>query len=129
MFFLHNASRPFTWMRSRYVGHPFRVFVAVLKTYFVAHLIIEFGVIPVPTRGASMLPTLEVLGDWVILSKQFRRGRGIEVGDIVSFDSVAEPGERAMKRVIGLQGDYVLRNTPGTNSNEMIQVSNAFVIK
>lgn len=76
-----------------------------------------------PTWGASMLPTFEVGGDWVIISKVFRRGRGVQVGDIIQFDSVAEPGESVIKRVLGLEGDYVLRDTPGTTSNEMIQVS------
>lgn len=60
-----------------------------------------------------MLPTFEVAGDWVLESKYHRRGRDIAVGDIVSFNSVVEPGERVIKRVIGLQGDYVLRDTPG----------------
>jgi len=70
-----------------------------------------------------MLPTFEVLGDWLIVSKQYRRGRGIKVGDVVQFDSVAETGEGAVKRVLGLEGDYVLRNTPGAKHNDMIQVS------
>ena len=95
----------------------------MLKTFLVAHLILEFGFAPVRTWGASMLPTLEVIDDWVIISKQFRRGRGIEVGDIISFDSVATPGEGVIKRVLGLEGDYVLRNSPGTNNSDMIQVS------
>lgn len=68
-----------------------------------------------------MLPTFEVIGDSVILSRYYRRGRGIKVGDIVSFDSVVEPGESVIKRVLGLPGDYVLRDTPGT-TDTMIQV-------
>lgn len=72
--------------------------------------------------GPSMLPTIEVLGDHMLVSKTYRRGRGIKVGDIVEFDSVVEPGEHVIKRVIGLEGDYVLRDTPGVNS-KMIQVS------
>lgn len=70
-----------------------------------------------------MLPTFEVMGDHLLLSKRYRKGRGIEVGDIVSFHSVAVPGETAVKRVLGLQGDYVMRDTPETGSTEMIQVS------
>ena len=69
-----------------------------------------------------MLPTFEVTGDSVIVSRYYRRGRGIKVGDMVSFDSVVEPGESVLKRVLGLQGDYVLRDTPGTTES-MIQVS------
>lgn len=70
-----------------------------------------------------MMPTFEMLGDWVIASKYYRRGRGVEVGDVVTFRSVTEPGERVIKRVIGLEGDYVLRDTPGSGSDMMVQVS------
>jgi Signal peptidase, peptidase S26 len=69
-----------------------------------------------------MLPTFEVIGDSVIISRYYRRGRGVKVGDIVSFDSVVEPGESVIKRVLGMPGDYVLRDTPGT-TDTMIQVS------
>lgn len=116
------AYRPFKWMKHRYAGHPFRVAAATLKATLLCHLVMEYGFTTVITLGPSMLPTLEVLGDWVIISKSFRRGRGIVVGDVISFDSVIEPGERVIKRVIGVQGDFVLRNTPGTENSEMIQV-------
>lgn len=69
-----------------------------------------------------MLPTFSVTGDFVLISSFYRQGKGITVGDIVSFDSVVEPGEKVIKRVIGLPGDYVLRDTPGEN-DVMIQVS------
>ena len=69
-----------------------------------------------------MLPTIEVVGDQVLLSKHYRRGRDIQVGDIVSFDSVVDPRERVIKRVLGLEGDYVLRDTPEKN-DVMIQVN------
>jgi len=74
-----------------------------------------------------MLPTFEVAGDSVIVSRYYRRGRGVKVGDVVSFDSVVEPGESVLKRVLGLQGDYVLRDTPGT-TDTMIQVSKKAIL-
>jgi mitochondrial inner membrane protease subunit 1 len=77
----------------------------------------------VPTWGASMLPTFEVVGDWVLLSKYYRRGRGVKVGDMVSFDSVVDPEERVIKRILGLEGDFVLRNTPESGNSTMVQVS------
>jgi len=40
----------------------------------------------------------------------------------VTFHSVVEPGESVIKRIIGLQGDYVMLNTPGSGSDTMIQV-------
>lgn len=74
-----------------------------------------------------MLPTFEVLGDWVLISRAYRRGKDIKVGDVVSFDSVVDPAERVIKRVIGMPGDYVLRDTPGT-SETMIQVCSPSLI-
>lgn len=69
-----------------------------------------------------MLPTFMVDGDWLVIAKRFQKGKNIEVGDIVSFQSTYEPGARVIKRVIGVGGDYVLRDTPGSASNAMIQV-------
>ena len=68
-----------------------------------------------------MLPTFEVTGDSVIISRYYRRGRKVKVGDVVQFDSVVEPGEGVIKRVLGLQGDYVMRDAPGS-TDSMIQV-------
>ena len=110
-------------MRERYVGHPERVAIAAAKTLLVAHVFSEYGYSVSPTWGASMLPTFEVLGDSVLISKRYRRGRGIQVGDVVAFDSVVEPGESAIKRVLGLQGDYVMRDSLGKGSDAMLQVS------
>jgi len=102
---------------------PFRVFTATLKAFFLGHVIWEHFYAYAPTTGPSMLPTFEVLGDFVIVDRWYRRGRGIQVGDLVTFDSVVKPGEKVIKRVLGLEGDYVLRDTPESGSDAMIQVS------
>lgn len=70
-----------------------------------------------------MLPTFDVVDDRVLISKYYRRGRGVKVGDVIAFRSVVNPDEDVIKRVVGLSGDYVLRDTPGTTSDTMIQVS------
>lgn len=74
-----------------------------------------------PTYGISMLPTLASFGDWVFISKYYRRGRQVKAGDIVSFKHPVRIGERAIKRVLAMEGDFVLKNTPG-KSEAMIQV-------
>ena len=63
-----------------------------------------------PTQGPSMLPTLSVIGDSVLISKRYRRGRGVKVGDVVEIrHPVPEyPQHGAVKRVIGLGGDFVV---------------------
>ena len=68
-----------------------------------------------------MMPTFEATSDTVLISRFYRGGKGVVVGDVVTFDSVVVPGERVIKRVLGLEGDYVLRDTPGENTT-MIQV-------
>ena len=73
-----------------------------------------------------MLPTLEVLRDSVLIDLWYRRGRGIKVGDIISFDTVYEPGGRSIKRVLGVEGDYVLRDTPNCEGDVMLQVSGQY---
>jgi len=69
-----------------------------------------------------MLPTLETSRDWVFTSRLHRRGRGIQVGDVVSVKHPMFPGEGAIKRVLGMPGDFVERDTPGTEKGMMIQV-------
>ena len=107
--------RPVNSLANSYAGHPVRLATAALKTALFAHVFFQYGYAFAVTEGASMLPTFEVIGDWVITSRYYRRGRGIQVGDIVSFDSVIEPDTQVIKRALGLPGDYVLRDTPGKN--------------
>ena len=59
-----------------------------------------------------MLPTLAATTDWTVTSRFYRYGRGIRVGDVVSFDHPLLPNQSAAKRVLGMPGDFVLRDTP-----------------
>ena len=61
-----------------------------------------------------MLPTLEPRGGLVWISRTHRRGRGLRVGDVVSFRSPKDPREDAIKRVLGMPGDFVMRRPPAT---------------
>ena len=72
--------------------------------------------------GVSMLPTIYLDGECVLVNLRHRRGRGIQVGDIVSAAHPIKLGEGVMKRVIGMPGDFVLSGTPGESST-MVQVS------
>lgn len=54
-----------------------------------------------------MLPTLTAFGDSVLISQHYRRGRDVRVGDVVAFGSVVQDGERVIKRVVGMEGDFV----------------------
>lgn len=69
-----------------------------------------------------MVPTLAASGDSVIISKYYRHGRDVQVGDIVSFKHPMREDMRASKRVVGMPGDFVLRDTPEKGQGMMIQV-------
>ncbi|CAI6332306.1 unnamed protein product [Periconia digitata] len=62
------------------------------------------------THGISMVPTIPYSGQpapFIIYSNLHRRGRNIQVGDMVIFKHPTRSGQTALKRVIGLPGDYV----------------------
>jgi inner membrane protease subunit 1 len=86
------------------------------------HAFVEHVGHPAPCAGPSMLPTLEVEGDAVWVDARCRRGRGVRVGDVVSARHPADPREAISKRVLGLPGDFVLRDTPNSATSFMIQV-------
>ncbi|KAF4546218.1 Mitochondrial inner membrane protease [Lasiodiplodia theobromae] len=88
------------------------------------HAFFSFGWTVKPTWGASMVPTIQVLGDCVLISKHYRRGKNIVVGDVVNYENPFKLGSGVIKRVIGMPGDFVLRDTPHAEGSEgmMIQV-------
>ncbi len=69
-----------------------------------------------------MLPTLASQGDWVWIASKYRHGKGIEVGDIISFHHPWEPGTAAIKRVVGMPGDLVMRDVYEGRNDTMLQV-------
>ncbi|SLM38289.1 mitochondrial inner membrane protease subunit protein [Lasallia pustulata] len=99
-----------------------RRFISATKFLFLGHLFISYVGYIAQTEGPSMLPTLAVDHDWVYISKFYRRGKGIRVGDVVSFKHPMFPSVGALKRVVGMPGDFVLRDTPGSAGRMMIQV-------
>ncbi|KAK2749475.1 hypothetical protein FQN57_006409 [Myotisia sp. PD_48] len=83
--------------------------------------------------GPSMYPTIHVRGDSLLISKFYKYGRGVELGDIIIYKKPHDLHTDAAKRVIGLPGDYVLKDPPLDDKTvveedaEMIQVPEAHV--
>ena len=98
----------------------------ITKIIFAAHFLTEYVGEVKLTSGPSMLPTLNVHGDGVYVSKFYRRGRGIKVGDVITLKHPMFPAIGASKRIIGMPGDFVLRDSPGFGSDVMIQVIDCF---
>ncbi|KAK4453633.1 hypothetical protein QBC34DRAFT_394577 [Podospora aff. communis PSN243] len=103
------------------LGHPFRTAIFAGKFLAFTHLFLEYGYSTAPAVGPSMLPTFEVLGEWLLVSRRHSFGRGVEVGDLVAYSIPINEGV-GVKRILGLPGDYVLLDTPGKSNNDMIQV-------
>lgn len=78
------------------------------------------------SEGPSMYPTFSVRGDWLLISRHYDRGRDIKVGDIVRFNHPSFVGVHGAKRVLGMPGDFVCRDSAYSADvgaeNEMIQV-------
>ncbi|EON69886.1 hypothetical protein W97_09150 [Coniosporium apollinis CBS 100218] len=96
--------------------------IETAKMALLLHVFIRHAYTIKGTRGASMLPTMAADGEGVVINKKYRRGRYIEVGDLVSVRHLFEPEEAAIKRVMGMPGDFVLRDTPGKGEGLMVQV-------
>ena len=94
-----------------YIGHPLRFFIATAKFACFTHLFLEYGFSCSPVAGPSMVPTFEVIGEWILISKLHRLGRNIEVGDLVAY-KIPINDTVGVKRVLGMPGDYVMMVSP-----------------
>ncbi|KAG4026417.1 hypothetical protein MFRU_041g00610 [Monilinia fructicola] len=102
--------------------HPFRYVTGCIKAMFAAHVYYTYCYSLEAAQGPSMLPTISIQHDWFLIDRAYRCGKGVQVGDIVTFDSVVEPGQKAFKRVLGLEGDCVMIGTPGSGDDQMIRI-------
>ena len=87
--------------------------LCVLQFGLLIHFFTSYIVEVAATAGPSMVPTLSAKGDWIAIDKRYRRGKGIRVGDVVDFMHPMVPGTGAVKRVVGMPGDFVVSNWRG----------------
>ncbi|KAJ1995105.1 hypothetical protein EDC05_001196 [Coemansia umbellata] len=59
------------------------------------------------SRGPSMLPTINIVGDFLLVERLPGWRKRIKIGEIVTFVSPLNPQKRASKRVLGMPGDVV----------------------
>ncbi|ORY00744.1 peptidase S24/S26A/S26B/S26C [Clohesyomyces aquaticus] len=87
------------------------------QVFFGIHFTFEYLFAIRSTSGVSMVPTIphSYAGHPSILIYKlwYRRGRNIRVGDVVEFKHPVIPGASAVKRVVGMPGDFVSVVTPG----------------
>lgn len=117
---LHSGSSP----RPSIFTNPWILGGTVfLQTFCLVHYVVANFWSIERARGPSMLPTMSVWGDWILHDHTCRLGRGVGVGDLVSYKLPIVDGQIGVKRIIGMPGDYVLLGTPGERGQDkMVQV-------
>lgn len=55
-----------------------------------------------------MLPTLNMINDYVHVSKWYRNGRDCQLGDCIVIYKPNDPTRRVCKRITGMPGDIIL---------------------
>jgi len=82
-------------------------FVAIYSaSALIAHNLISFTA----NGGPSMYPTIASELSYTIYSRRHKRGRNIKIGDVIIFENPIFLRGKACKRVIGMPGDYVVRD-------------------
>lgn len=74
------------------------------------------------TEGASMLPTLNVNSDFCVVSKKFKNGNGLEMGDIIVARKPTQPDSWVCKRITGMPGDIILLDPSRGHVDELHRV-------
>lgn len=85
---------------------------------FVVHAFITHGYAIQTPVGPSMLPSIDLVGQWIIIDLTCRHGRRVKVGDMVTYQQ-PNADYISLKRVVGMPGDLVLAGTPGATGGEM----------
>lgn len=73
------------------------------------------------TQGISMVPTIpqpRTGAPMILVSRLYRRGRDVKVGDIVIFTHPIQPETMGAKRIVGMPGDLVCVVSPGKNDDD-----------
>lgn len=74
-----------------------------LKLFCSIHLFMHYGYEVHGTFGPSMLPTLNITGDFCVVDKwRYHHGKGMKVGDLVVASKPGQPDTFILKRVIGM---------------------------
>jgi mitochondrial inner membrane protease subunit 1 len=88
----------------------------------VSHVFIRYVGGISQTQGVSMLPTMPAhfnARPRILWSRLHRRGRGIKVGDVITYTHPMFPQDEGCKRVIGMPGDFVSVITPGRRDDDI----------
>ena len=92
------------------------------KLFLTAHLFVSYVAYIGPTDGISMVPTIPHSfrsHPFILESRLHRRGRNVQVGDVITFTHPVNLVYASCKRVIGMPGDIVSVVTPGRDDGDL----------
>lgn len=93
------------------------VTAACINSLVAAHLFQDHFYYLQLSSGASMLPTVNMSRDYLLVDCKYKynRDRSLKTGDIVVVHKPTDPVQKVCKRIIGLEGDLILVD-PSKNS-------------
>lgn len=84
-----------------------------VKLFAAAHLFLQYGYEVHGTFGPSMLPTLNIAGDWCLVDKYHHAyGKDLSIGDLVVASRPGHPEMYILKRLIGKVSKAILQLKP-----------------
>ncbi|KAI6661133.1 Mitochondrial inner membrane protease subunit 1 [Oopsacas minuta] len=101
----------------------------LLKCYCAFHVISEYVAEPTFLEGPSMKPTINKNHkiEVAVFEKISVRKERLKVGDVVTAKHPYYNGMRICKRLMGMEGDRILKTDPNTNKMEMVIVPKGHV--
>lgn len=101
---------------------PIKLIISTLKFTCALHLVQTHAFQVAPASGPSMLPTFTVAGEYVLTDATHARNRRSQLrpGDLVTYRIPIFRRDLGMKRLVGLEGDYVSIGTVGEKGEDMM---------
>ncbi|CCH59392.1 hypothetical protein TBLA_0B05650 [Henningerozyma blattae CBS 6284] len=105
----------------------FKVSSIFVRSVCLLHIVHEFFYEFTETKGESMIPTINARNDYVHVSKRYKNGKNVKLGDCIVAIKPTDPKQRVCKRITGLENDIILVDPSICNSNELKKYNNTTV--
>ncbi|XWS12386.1 hypothetical protein CRYUN_Cryun37aG0085700 [Craigia yunnanensis] len=92
-------------------------FISIVRSLCLLHAANNYLGTTVITYGPSMLPTLNITGNLLLVERISTRTGKLRPGDVVIFRSPESPRKVVCKRLIGMEGDQVTYVVDPKNSD------------
>ncbi|KAF1918416.1 peptidase S24/S26A/S26B/S26C [Ampelomyces quisqualis] len=96
----------------------YRVGLGLGQIFLASHILHHYIGGVGSTVGISMVPIIPARNSWILYSALHRRGRGVKVGDVITYTHPMFPNQYGCKRIIGMPGDFVSVVTPGRRDGD-----------